>query len=95
MTAPAETKQERINLRLRHHAKQLLERAASFEGKSVSSFILSSALSRAEETIHAHQVMTLNARDSAAFFDALAKPVKFNDALTQALEQHDRQVISK
>lgn len=95
MATTIETKQERINLRLRRHAKQMLERAASFEGKSVSNFILSSALAHAEKTIQDHEVMTLNARDSEAFFNALAKPVQFNKSLTDALEEHDRRVISK
>lgn len=45
----------------------MLERAASFEGKTVSSFILTSAMARAEKTIQEHEVMRLNARDSEAF----------------------------
>jgi len=52
MSAATDTKQDRINLRLKHSAKKMLERAASFEGKTVSNFILTSALARAEKTIH-------------------------------------------
>ena len=95
MSAATEIKQERINLRVRHNAKQLLERAASFEGKTVSNFILASALAHAEKTIHDHEVMVLSARDAEAFFDALERPVRFNDSLTAALEEHDRRVDSK
>lgn len=90
-----DTKQERINLRLQRNAKRVIERAASLEGKTVSSFILSSALARAEKTIHEHEVLVLNARDSEAFFNALAEPIKFNDALNNALKSHDERVISK
>lgn len=93
-TAP-EIKQERINLRLRFNAKQMLERAASFEGKTVSSFILGSALAQAEKTIHEHETMALNAHDSEAFFNALDKPMCFNPALTAALAEHGQRVISK
>jgi uncharacterized protein (DUF1778 family) len=39
MTVTAE-KNERINLRLKQSAKNIIERAASFEGKTVSSFIV-------------------------------------------------------
>lgn len=95
MMAITDTKQERINLRLRRNAKRMLERAASVEGKTLSSFILSSALARAEKTIHKYEVLTLNGQDSGAFFKALAKPVRFNDTLTAAFKEHDLRVISK
>ncbi|MCA6220938.1 type II toxin-antitoxin system TacA family antitoxin [Photorhabdus antumapuensis] len=41
MNTAINTKQDRINLRLKHSAKEILERAASFEGKTVSNFICS------------------------------------------------------
>ena len=94
MTVSA-TKNERINLRLKQSAKSLIERAATFEGKTVSSFILSSALASAEKTIHEHESIQLNEQDAQRFFDALAKPVKFNEKLTGALVEHDRRVYSK
>ena len=94
MTTPA-VKNERINLRLKQSAKSLIERAATFEGKTVSSFILSSALSSAEKTIHEHESIRLNEQDAQRFYDALAKPVRFNKKLTEALVEHDRRVVSK
>ena len=94
MTSTA-AKDERINLRLKRSAKILIERAAGFEGKTVSGFILSSALTRAEETIHEHESMQLNKQDAERFFDALAKPVTFNRNLTEALMQHDDRVDSR
>jgi uncharacterized protein (DUF1778 family) len=57
-------KQERINLCLKHSAKKALERVASFEGKTVSNFILASALAHAKKTIHKYEIMSLNSRDS-------------------------------
>jgi len=92
MSSTTQAKDERINLRLKHQAKLMLERAASFEGKTVSKFILSSALERAEQTIQEHDVMRLNRRDSDAFFNALAAPVQFNDKLTAALKEHEQRV---
>ncbi|MBA1446869.1 MAG: DUF1778 domain-containing protein [Chromatiales bacterium] len=88
-------KSERINLRLKKSAKSLIERAASFEGKTVSNFILSSALATAEKTIHEQESIQLNELDAQCFFDALAKPVVFNSKLTEALAEHDRHVVSK
>jgi uncharacterized protein (DUF1778 family) len=95
MSASTETKQDRINLRLKRSVKIALERAASFEGKTVSNFILTSALAHAEKTIHEHEVMRLNSRDSETFFNALAKPVSFNKKLQAAFEEHDQRVTSK
>ena len=95
MGSATDNKQDRINLRLKHSAKTVLERAARFEGKTVSNFILTSALARAEKTIHEHDVMSLNARDSEAFFNALNKPVRFNKKLAAAFEEHDQRVTNK
>jgi len=86
---------ERINLRLKQDAKTLIERAASFEGKTVSSFILSSALASAERTIQEHESLKLSEREAQRFFDALANSIPFNDKLTEALLEHDRRVESK
>ncbi len=95
MDTAAQSKNERINLRVKSSAKNLITRAAGFEGKTVSNFILTSALKCAEKTVQEHQMMTLNANDSKAFFDALAAPVRFNDKLTAALEEYDGRVIAK
>lgn len=88
-------KNERINLRLKQSTKDLIERAATFEGKTVSSFILSSALASAEKTIHEHGSIQLNEQDAQRFFNALAKPVTFNKKLNEALVEHDHRVDSK
>jgi len=95
MSDATDTRQERINLRLKRDSKQMLERAANFEGKTVSSFILSSALARAEQTVHEHEVLRLNAEDAEAFFNALNKPVRFNRKLAAAFDEHDRRVSNE
>ena len=95
MDAATQNKDERINLRLKSSAKRLIAHAADFEGKTVSHFILTSALKRAEETVQEHQMMTLNTKNARAFFDALATPVRFNRKLAAALAEYDKRVISK
>ncbi len=95
MDAAIQNKNERINLRLKSSAKSLIERAASFEGQTVSRFILTSALEQAEKTVQKHETMTLNAKDSRIFFEALAAPVRFNRKLAAALGEHDQRVVSK
>ena len=74
MSTSIESKNERINIRIESHVKNLIEKAAGFEGKTVSKFIVNSALERARDTIHEHEVMTLNQAHSKAMFDALTAP---------------------
>jgi len=91
----AVSENDRINLRLKQASKHLIERAASFEGKTVSNFVLSSALASAEHTIRQHQTLILDQRDAQRFFDALDRPPVFNDALSKALMEHERRVDSQ
>jgi len=86
---------ERINLRLSEAAKRRIERAASVEGKTVSAFIVSSALETAERTIDRHETVALAREDAMRFFDALADPPPPNDRLRAALEEHARRVESR
>lgn len=95
MTQAATAKSERFNLRLDANTKRRIEQAASFEGKTTSAFILSSALSQAEKTIREHETMTLRKRDAEVFFDALVNPPKMNAKLAKALEEHGRRVVSR
>jgi uncharacterized protein (DUF1778 family) len=54
-----------------------------------------SALEQAEKTVQKHETMTLKAKDSRKFFEALAVPVRFNRELAAALDEHDQRVASK
>ncbi len=95
MSTTTKTKSERINLRLKSNAKSLLERAASFEGKTVSNFILTCAMEQAERTVRKHETIVLNAKNSETFINALSGSLKFNTKLTDALEEHSKRVTSK
>jgi uncharacterized protein (DUF1778 family) len=95
LKAPAQTNKKRINLRLERSVKILLERAASLEGKTVSKFVLHSALEQAKKTVHEHEALALNAENSKIFFNALATTINFNSKLTDALEEHSQRVVSK
>jgi uncharacterized protein (DUF1778 family) len=95
MDPATQNKNERINLRLKSSSKSLIERAASFEGKTVNHFILTSALEQAEKTVQKFEIMALNAKNSRIFFKALAAPVRFNRKLAAALEEHDQRVVSE
>jgi uncharacterized protein (DUF1778 family) len=95
MPRSASAHSERLNLRLDATAKRRIEQAASFEGKTVSGFIVSSALASAERTIREHETIALSRRDAEAFLEAIVAPPKPNEKLFQALEEHRRRVVSR
>lgn len=65
---------EKLDLRLTSKAKRTLQEAAATERKSVSEFVLETALSRAEERLADRRVFTLDAETWDAFVTALDAP---------------------
>ena len=65
---------EKLDLRLSRAAKQTLQAAASAERKSVSEFVLDTALSEAEERLADRRVFTLDRKNWDAFVAALDAP---------------------
>ena len=69
-----ETRNEKLDLRLTPSAKRTLQIAAKVAQRSVSEFVLESALARAEETLPDRQRFGLNAEQWNAFQKALDAP---------------------
>ncbi len=84
----AKAKPERIEARLSSDAKVVIQRAAEISGRSVSDFVVNSALEAAKETIREHEVIVLSARDSIIFIEALLNPEGPNEALLAAARRH-------
>ena len=95
MAETSTARSERINLRLSETAKRRIEQVAFVEGKTVSSFIMSSALENAEKTVRRHETVALALEDATRFFEALADPPPPNERLRAALEEHARRVNSR
>jgi uncharacterized protein (DUF1778 family) len=70
----AETRNEKLDLRLTPSAKRTLQIAALAARRSVSDFVLESALARAEESLPDRQRFGLNAEQWTAFQAALEAP---------------------
>ena len=81
-------RRERLEARITADQKALLQRAAALEGRSITDFVVSSAQAAAEETIRRHEVITLTARDSAAFVEAVMNPPTPNERLRDAARRH-------
>jgi uncharacterized protein (DUF1778 family) len=65
---------EKLDLRLSPAAKKTLQAAAFAERKSVSEFVLETALSEAEERLADRRIFTLDAKGWDAFVAALDAP---------------------
>jgi uncharacterized protein (DUF1778 family) len=69
-----ETRTEKLDLRLTRSAKRALQSAALAERRSVSDFVLASALAHAEETLPDRRRFGLNREQWSAFQAALDAP---------------------
>jgi uncharacterized protein (DUF1778 family) len=86
------TKESRLNIRCDLHARELLDKAATYAHVSVSEFVLTHALASAEKVVQANESITLKPEDFRAFLAALDTPVKTNTALKKAIKRHAEQV---
>jgi uncharacterized protein (DUF1778 family) len=82
-----ETRSEKLDLRLTPSAKRALQIAATVARRSVSEFVLESALARAEETLPDRQRFGLDAKQWAKFLAALDAPMKPAPRLAKLLNK--------
>jgi uncharacterized protein (DUF1778 family) len=75
-TIVTERRTEKLDVRVSPSAKAKLQAAASAVHRSMSDFVMESALSRAEETLAERRVFGLDAERWAAFQAALEAPAR-------------------
>ena len=56
-------KESRLNIRCDVHARELLDKAATYAHVSISEFVLSHALASAEKVVQANENITLQPED--------------------------------
>jgi uncharacterized protein (DUF1778 family) len=83
----AETRNEKLDLRLTPSAKRALQAAAAAARRSVSEFVLESALARADETLPDRRRFSLSAEQWEAFQAALAAPPQSAPRLARLLRE--------
>ncbi len=81
------TRTEKLDLRLTPSAKRVLQSAATATRRSVSEFVLESALARAEETLADRHRFGLDAEHWAAFMKALDAPARPLPRVQKLLEE--------
>ena len=74
MSLTAPLKPARIEARATVEQKTIIERAAALEGRTVSEFVLSSAVERAEEVIERQRILRLSDEAFDDFMRTLDEP---------------------
>ena len=78
---------EKLDLRLSKSAKQTLQAAATAARKSVSEFVLETALSEAEERLADRRIFTLDDKHWDAFVAALDAPPRRHPRLERLFRE--------
>jgi len=82
-------KTEKLDLRLTTKAKRALQTAAEATNKTLSDFVLESALARADSVLAERQVFHATAEQWEAFQAALDAPPKARPRLARLLNESD------
>jgi len=85
----------RLEARISESQKALIERAAAYEGRSVTDFVVSTLAAAADSVIREHELVRLTQTQSQAFVEALLHPKAPNAALRRAARHHQESVESK
>ena len=89
-TASATRKGERLEARVSAEAKALCQEAASLEGRSLTDFIVSSAVESARRILRERALIDLSERDRSAFVKSLLNPPLPGKRLQQAARRYER-----
>jgi uncharacterized protein (DUF1778 family) len=81
------TRSEKLDLRLTKNAKRTLQAAAAASHRSVSEFVLESALARADEALADRRTFGLNTAQWKAFMAALDAPPRHLPRLERLLKE--------
>lgn len=87
--------QERIDLRTSPEIKELIVRAASTAGVSLSAFLLGTAQARAKQILAKSDLITLTSRDWNAFAKALDNADKRRPKLSAAMKRYRDRMPAK
>lgn len=85
-------KRERLEARVPRNMKILIQRAAEIEGRTVSDFLVASAVANAKNVIRENTILELSARDQELFAEALINPAAPEEKLLKAVRRYSDRV---
>ncbi len=86
------SKSFRFDARLNKEQKNLIQRAADLEGRTMTDFVLHSAQAAAERTIQERAILILTARETEAFVDEILAPAEPGRVLRSAAKAYQRRM---
>ena len=89
------TKNNRIDIRLNDSDKQLIEKAASFNRQSISSYIVSVVIKQAQIDIVENETILLSNEDRDFVLNLLDNPGEPNEALKSLFKWFSNQLKKK
>ncbi len=89
----ATTRNERLEARVSRDIKALFQRAASIQGRTLTDFVVNSAVEAAKRTVQEFEFTELTYRDRVAFVETLLNPPAPSANLREAMAQHAQVVV--
>jgi uncharacterized protein (DUF1778 family) len=87
-------KAARLEARVSPEAKALCQRAADVQGRTLTDFVVHSAVEAANRIVRETELVELTRRDRLAFVEALLNAPTPNARLTKAMQRHT-QLVSR
>ncbi len=85
------TRNKRLEARVSRETKDLFQKAASIQGRTLTEFVVNSAIEAAKRTVQEKEFVEMTYRDRVAFVETLLKaPMAPNAKLRKAAERHAR-----
>jgi uncharacterized protein (DUF1778 family) len=85
-------KTTRFEARLTPYVRQIIQRAAEIQGRSMSDFVVAAAAQAAEKALKDAQIIELSLEDQRRFAEAMLNPPEPGPAWKKAIEAHRRLV---
>ena len=89
-TTSSETKSARLEARTSRAQKELFEKAAALEGRSLTDFVIASVRDAANRVIQEHEACRLGVRDREVFVTALLSNAAPGTKLKAAAERYKK-----
>lgn len=83
-------KDERLEARITKEQKELFQRAADIQGRTLTDFIISSVLNAAKQVIQENEIMVLSRQDQEVFVEALLNPPLPSEKLQSAAQRYKK-----
>ena len=92
MSKSPKVKPERLEARISREQKELFQRAADIQGRTLTDFVISSLQEAAKRAIQEHEMMILSVRDREVFVEALLNPPNPSDKLRSAAQRYKQKI---